>query len=84
MSNATLHPSFQYYTRQGGTWARPHVVGEDMTGVSVSEADKPLITNGTPGGYIGTNPEDPSDQWYINPTWFDKNYQLPTQPMQKA
>lgn len=65
---------YKYYLRTGGTWARPYIPGEDMAGVSVSEPDKILLAGGETGGFIGTHLEDPTDKFYINPTWFAENY----------
>lgn len=45
-----------------------------MSGISVSEADKVLLASGETGGFIGMSPDNPTDKWYINPTWFAANY----------
>lgn len=51
---------------------RPYVHGEDLTGVSVSDADDP--ENET-GGMIACNPHNPSDRWYVGPKFFRDNYE---------
>ena len=48
---------------------RPYVLGEDMSGVSVSEEDTPEV-----GGMIAINPKNISDQWYVAKVFFQENY----------
>ena len=48
---------------------RPYVLGEDMSGVSVSEEDTPEV-----GGMIAINPKSLSDQWYVAKKFFEDNY----------
>lgn len=45
----------------------------DMTGVSVSEADK---ANDSPklGDFIATNPKDVSDKWLVSAKFIEENY----------
>jgi hypothetical protein len=43
-----------------------------MTGISVSDPDKARPS--FDGGMIARNPDNPADQWYINPEFFAKNY----------
>ena len=66
--------SFQRYPRKGFCEARPYIVGEDLTGISVSEGDMPPQE----GGMIARNPNDHTDMWYINPTYFAENFDPPT------
>lgn len=49
---------------------RPYVVGEDMTGITVSEVDTLEV-----GGMIARNAKDPSDQWYVAAKFFADNYE---------
>jgi len=51
---------------------RQHVVGEDMSGISVSDVDKEAVK--LPGGFVARNPKNHSDQWYINKTYFKDNF----------
>lgn len=64
-------PVFKRYNRRGWIEARPHVPGENLTGVSVNEVDHP---EETPGGMIGRNPDNHRDQWYIAPDYFKRLY----------
>ena len=61
---------YALFKRKGTGWFKPWSPDEDMTGVSVSEADTP-----GPGGWIGVNKDDPTDRWYVNPDYFRKNYE---------
>ena len=49
------------------------VPGCDMTGVSVSDADK---ANGSPkqGDMIAMNADNQNDKWLVNAKWFADNY----------
>lgn len=67
-----LDSRFKSYSRKGITKMRPYEAGEDMNGVSLSEADKALPT--LEGGYIASKDEDPTDKWYVNATHFEQNY----------
>lgn len=64
-------PPFKKYRIKGLSELRPYVPGEDLTGVSVSDADKSLPT--LDGGYIARNPENHNDKWYVAKDYFDKN-----------
>jgi hypothetical protein len=64
---------YKPYTRKGVSWMRSHEVGEDMTGISVSEADKNLIDQ--PGGMIAVNPLDETDRWYVAQAWFEAQFE---------
>ena len=48
---------------------RPYVLGEDMTGISVSPQDTLEI-----GGMIAINPENGEDRWYVAKKFFEENY----------
>lgn len=62
---------FKQYKRKGLSEMRPYVKGEDLTGVSVSDADKKLET--LEGGYIARNPVNHEDKWYVAKKYFDDN-----------
>jgi hypothetical protein len=63
---------FKKYHKKGGE-LRPYVVGEDMTGTSVSHVD---AANGSPkeGDMIARNPENHTDQWLVSKKYFDDNF----------
>jgi hypothetical protein len=82
---------YQEYRRTEITSIRPYIPGEDLTGVSVSSADKILIDSfnvlehekGNPFqvdpenfGGIARNPDNHEDQWYIAPDYFIKNFEV--------
>ncbi len=50
---------------------RYYVPGEDLDGISVSDADTPGF-----GGMIARNGDNPEDQWYVGKEFFLKNYEL--------
>lgn len=62
---------FKQYKRKGLSEMRHYVKGEDLTKVSVSDADKKLET--LEGGYIARNPVNHTDQWYVAKKYFDEN-----------
>lgn len=64
-------PPFKKYRRKGLSEMRSYVPGEDLTGISVSDADKSLPT--LDGGYIARNPVNNTDQWYVAKAYFDQN-----------
>lgn len=64
--------SWKYYKRTGGIMARPYVPGEDLSGVSVSAADKARPS--LDGGMIARNPANLDDEWYIAPEFFESHY----------
>jgi hypothetical protein len=49
---------------------RPYVLGEDLTGMSVSEEDTPEV-----GGMI-VRGSDNGACWYVSKEFFNKNYEL--------
>ena len=61
---------FKQYRRTTLTEMRPYVVGEEMTGINVSDAD------GFPevGGMIARNSKNNSNQWYISKKYFKDNF----------
>jgi hypothetical protein len=52
---------------------RPHVPGEDMAGISVSELDKDKLTQ--PGGMIARDANNHADQWYVAADFVAANYE---------
>lgn len=63
------------YKRKGLSEMRPYVLGEELTGVSISEADK---QNGSPkeGDMIARNPKNHDDQWLVAKKYFEDNLEL--------
>lgn len=49
--------------------------GFDMTGVSVSEADR-LNGSPKPGDMIARNPNDHSDKWLVAAAYFQENFDI--------
>lgn len=62
---------FKKYRRKGHAEIRPYKEGEDLTGISVAETERPDIDK----GYIARNPKDHKDQWYINREYFEENFE---------
>lgn len=62
--------AFQQFRRKGLAEMRPYIVGEDLSGVSVSAEDTP-----EPGGMIARNPKNHNDQWYVARRYFEDNFE---------
>lgn len=64
---------FMRYKRSEYAELRPYRDGDDMTGVSVSAADRKA---GSPrkGDMVARNPDDHDDQWLVARKFFKKNY----------
>jgi hypothetical protein len=60
----------KFYRKKTQQPMRPYIVGEDLTGVSVSPEDIPRE-----GGMIAINITNPADQWYIDKAFFEANYE---------
>lgn len=60
------------YRRAGVSSMRPYIDGEDLSRVSISQAD---IENGSPkkGDMIARNPNDYSDMWLVEEKYFKEN-----------
>jgi len=56
------------YVKKAVQPMRPYVVGEDLTGVSVSEEDTP-----EEGGMIAIGADNDA-RWYVSKQFFDANY----------
>ena len=65
---------YKQYRRKGFSEMRPYVLGEDLTGISVSAPDKELPT--LEGGMIARNPADHNDKWYVAKKYFEENLEL--------
>lgn len=80
---------WKQYERKGMIEAKQVIVGErvNTTEISVSAEDRAscfapyFVENNCSivcmvvGGMIARNPDNPKDQWYINPEYFKKNYE---------
>jgi len=49
---------------------RPYILGEDLSGISVSEQD--TLED---GGMIAVNANNPDDKWYVAKQFFIDNYE---------
>lgn len=61
--------TWKQYRRKGLSEMRPYVKGEDLTGISVSNVDKPEEDM----GMIARNPKNHADQWYVARKYFEDN-----------
>lgn len=63
------------YKRKGLSEMRPYVEGEDVTGISISEADR---VAGSPqsGDMIARNPRNHADQWLVAKKYFEDKLEL--------
>lgn len=59
---------WKQYKRKGLSEMRPYVLGEDLSGISVSGEDTP-----EEGGMIARNPANHDDQWYVSKAYFEAN-----------
>jgi hypothetical protein len=64
---------FKPYRRKQTTELRPYVPGENMMGISVSEADK-LVGSPKLGDMIARNPKNHKDQWLVAEQYFIDNF----------
>jgi len=64
---------FKQYKRKEIAQLRPYQTGDDMAGVSISDADK---RNGSPkeGDMIARNPDDATDMWLVAKDYFEKHF----------
>lgn len=63
---------FEQYLRTNVAEMRPHIVGEDMAGISVQESQWGLTE--LPGGMIARNPKNHDDKWYVTEDYFKENF----------
>ncbi len=61
---------FKQYRKKGVTEMRPYVLGEDLTGVSVSSQDSPKA-----GDMIARNEQNHADQWLVDAKYFADHYE---------
>ncbi len=59
---------WRQYRRTGLSEMRPYVVGEDLTGISVSDEDTPKG-----GDMIAREPKSHANQWLVNKEYFEDN-----------
>lgn len=66
---------WKQYKRKGLSEMRPYVLGEELSGVSISDAD---LGNGSPkeGDMIARNPKNHQDQWLVAKEYFEANLEL--------
>ena len=60
------------YKRKGLSEMRPYVVGEDVSGISISEADR-LAGSPKEGDMIARNSKNHADQWLVAKKYFEDN-----------
>ena len=65
-----MEPTWQPHYKTAVQWLRPYIPGEDMTGISVQDGDTP-----EEGGWIGMNPHNIKDRWYVSKEYYEINYQ---------
>ena len=66
---------FKKYRKSALAEMRPHVPGENLDGVSISEED---AEGGSPkaGDMIARNPTNHADLWLVSAEFFAANYEL--------
>jgi hypothetical protein len=71
---AYIRSIFKPYHRKPQSELRPYIIGEDMTGISVSPHD---ATNGSPqaGDWIARDPHNHLDQWLVSAKYFAQNFE---------
>lgn len=62
---------WKQYRRKNVAEMRDYVLGEDLTGISVSGVDDPPNDM----GMIARNPDNHNDQWYVARNYFLKNFE---------
>lgn len=64
--------NWKHYRRKGLSEMRPWVDGDDVSHVSISEADR---NSGSPkeGDMIARNPRNHADQWLVAKAYFEEN-----------
>ena len=66
------------YRRKGLATMRPYIPGENMSGISVSDADLKTMREDIEEfnrGMIARNPENHADQWYVAGQYFENNFE---------
>jgi len=66
---------YKEYTRTNIAEMRPYKKGDQLKGVSISDADK---KNGSPkvGDMIARNPKNHNDKWLVAKKYYKDNFQL--------
>jgi hypothetical protein len=66
---------FKQYRRTGLSEMIPfkEFIGQDMSKLSVSDADKKLSNEEFELGYVARNPKNHLDLWYVAKKYFDDN-----------
>lgn len=66
---------YKQYKRKGLSEMKNYEQGENLTGVSISDADR---TNGSPkvGDMIARNPKNHEDKWLVAEKYFNDNLEL--------
>lgn len=62
---------FKSYVKKGYTQMRPYIPGEDLSGVSVSDEDKPPKL----GDMIARNVSNHKDSWLVAKEYFEAHYE---------
>ena len=65
---------FKQYRRKRNAELRPYVQGENMDGISVSDADAKAGSPKT-GDMIARNPENHEDQWLVAAQYFADHFE---------
>ncbi len=67
--------NFIQYRRKQIAELRPYIIGEDMTGISISAAD---YNAGSPkeGDMIARNPKNHLDKWLVAKQYFNDNFEM--------
>lgn len=73
---------FKQYRRKSISEMRRVIIGEDLSGISISEPDKKLMQdfpNIFAEGYIARNPKNHKDLWYVAKDYFEDNLETLTE-----
>ena len=75
LTDPVINENWTQYKRKGLSEMRPFIVGETLTLVSISDADR---ENGSPkkGDMIARNPKNYDDQWLVAAKYFEDNLEL--------
>lgn len=65
---------FKQYRRKQIAELRTWQEGDDLTGVSISDADK-TAGSPKPGDMVARNPKNHSDQWLVAAAYFAENFE---------
>jgi hypothetical protein len=67
-------PAYKPFQKVQVAWMRPWEIGDDMTGISVSEVDR-MYGSPKPGDMIAINPSCPTDRWLVDAGYFEENFE---------